>query len=375
MIFPTPAFFKASLFAMFCGVILSQCLLFDKRPPLPARQISSVDCSLKQTGAVVLMYHRFDGRHSSTSVTEELLKQHIQFFISNNFHILPLDHIVQAIKTKQRLPEKALAITIDDAYKSAYEIAHPLFLNHNIPYTVFVNTEGIDQKIRDYMSWDQLRQIQKSGLASLEAHSHSHAYMIRELNASEREEDIKKSVLRIYKETGSFPKHFAYPYGETHKQFINEVKNYKWNIEGRPFHFSSAWTTQSGPVGCSSSLFALPRFALNMNYGKVNELFRYKMTSRHFPVQSFFPDNLAFCSKSQQSVFSLTSHSDLPLKGLKCFAGNGVRAVNIKHPHQAEIILQSPLTQGLRQRINCTLPDGQGRVFWLGKEFAILKCL
>lgn len=337
------------------------------------RGLSSTNCSVNQNGAVIIMYHRFDGKYSSTSVTRDLLKEHLDFFRGNGFNIVSLEKVVQAIQTGESLPPKTLAITVDDAYRSVYEIAHPLFLKYQAPYTVFVNTKALDQNISDYMSWSQLRRLAQSNLTDLSAHSHTHAYMLRELNSTQREKDIKTSVLRIYQETDHLPIYFAYPYGETNKKFINEVKNYRWNIEGQPFRFLAAFTTQSGPVGCSSSLFALPRFALNMNYGKVNDLFRSKMLSRHFPIKNFSPSDLAFCSSDKIQKFSLSS-SHLDLNRLNCFSSNGQVFMKQKNSNQMDIILKQPFIKGLRQRINCTLPDGEGQFFWFGKEFSILNC-
>lgn len=372
-------FFKQKFFASVCvGIIFAQCTVADKKSALQDtksfRGISSVSCSSKHNGAVVVMYHRFDGRYSDTSVTKTMLENHIQFFMSNGFRIVPLKNVVDTLKRGGSFSGKNLAITVDDAYKSVYEVAHPLFVKHRIPYTVFVNTEGIDKSLKDYMTWDQLRHISKSGLADLEAHGHAHAYMIRKFNSAQRAKDVKQSVIRIYRETGRLPRYFAYPYGETHKQFINELKAYNWSIDGKAFRFLAAFTTQSGPVGCSSSLFALPRFALNMKYGQINKLFRYKMNSRHLPLQQFTPDDLAFCSSDKKQKFILRSYPGVSLNGLNCFATNGKSLVKVISPNQAEINLQNPFIKGLRQRINCTLPAGGGRFFWLGKEFAILQC-
>ena len=340
------------------------------------RSLSSTSdstCSSNQNGAVVIMYHRFDGKYPSTSVTKDMLLQHISFFKSNGFNIVPLDVVVKAIKSGISLSPRTLAITVDDAYRSIYEIAHPIFSSYKIPYTVFVNTKVVDQNIKDYMSWNQLRLISQSPLVDLEAHGHTHAYMIRELNSVQREQDVKKSVLRIYQETKRLPKYFAYPYGETNLKFINSVKNYRWNIEGKNFKFLAAFTTQSGHAGCSSPLFALPRFALNMNYGKMTNLFQYKMKSRHLPVQSFYPQDLAFCSSQNIQRFSLKS-SQVKLNSLQCFANGKATRVKMINQNQVDILLHQPFGKALRHRINCTLPSGSGQFFWYGKEFSILKC-
>ena len=370
---------KNIIFLILVSFFILQCQLFNKnlfskKSDLKTdRKISSMACSVNQSSVTIIMYHRFDGKYPSTSVTKQMLEQHLHFFHSNGFNVIPLEQAVQAIQSGAKLPSKTLAITIDDAYRSAFEIAHPLFLKYQMPYTVFVNTQSIDQKTQDYMSWSQLRSLTQSNLVSLQAHSHVHAYMVRDLNSYQREQDIKRSVFRIYQETKSLPKYFAYPYGETNIEFINELKNYHWNIEGHSFRFKAAFTTQSGPAGCSSSLFALPRFALNMNYGRVNDLFRHKMMSRHFPVQSFYPKDLAFCVSQKVKKFSLNSFN-LGLKGLNCFSSHGESVVKMKSETQADILLSQPFLKGLRQRINCTLPTGSGQFFWFGKEVSILKC-
>lgn len=47
--------------------------------------------------------------------------------------MLPLDEIVEAIKKKEPLPDKDLAITIDDAYRSVSEQAYPRLQQFNFP--------------------------------------------------------------------------------------------------------------------------------------------------------------------------------------------------------------------------------------------------
>lgn len=339
------------------------------------RRIGSVECPTPRNGVIVLMYHRFNEKYPSTSVTEDMLQEHIRFFKREGFRFMSLSELVDNLIHRLPLPERAVAFTLDDAYRSAYEVAHPVLEKEKVPYTIFVNTEGIDRGFSSYMTWNQLRELSHSPLVSLEAHGHTHAYMIRDMKSTEREEDIKQSVLRIYRETGQLPRFFSYPFGETGKEFIREVRNYSWNIDGNDFRFKAAFATQSGPVGCYSDLFALPRFALNMRYGKLGQSLTHKMKSRPLPVKSFLPENYVFCESDKQKTFVLTVPEDYSLERLQCFSTNGdsrVEAVNNK----AQIILDSPLkSSGLsRERINCTLPTGRGDFFWLGKEFSVLKC-
>ena len=84
-----------------------------------------VQAKQKGAQAVIFMYHRFgESRYPSTHVTLKQFEEQLDFFEKNNFSILPLSEIVEALKQNKSLPEKAIGITIDDAYLSLYEEAY-----------------------------------------------------------------------------------------------------------------------------------------------------------------------------------------------------------------------------------------------------------
>ena len=332
-------------------------------------------------GTVIVMYHRFDGKYPSTSVTAEMLERHIQFFKSQGFKIVPLRQVIHNIKNKKSAYQKSVAITVDDAFLSTYKIAQPIFKKYNVPYSLFINTKAVEENIKSYMSWKQIKEVADSGLASLEAHSHSHGHLIRSpFNPESRKRDVLKSIQLIQQKTGRSPEVFAYPYGETSQSFIRELKNYKWLIDDNSYRFKAAVTTQSGPAGCSSHLFAIPRFALNMNYGKLDGRFKDKMNSWHLPVKNFSPDKNSLCSNNHTKTFTLNSF--IPLSGLNCFVSAKPK-ISIEKTkedknrvklHLSETFYKNPSAQDRRERINCTLANGKGEFFWFGKEFAILNC-
>ncbi len=73
----------------------------------------------KQDGAqaVIFMYHRFgESRYPSTNITLVQFEEQLAFFDKNNFSVLPLTEIVEALKQNKTLPDKTIAITIDDAF-------------------------------------------------------------------------------------------------------------------------------------------------------------------------------------------------------------------------------------------------------------------
>jgi peptidoglycan/xylan/chitin deacetylase (PgdA/CDA1 family) len=95
--------------------------------------------------AVVLMYHRFgEAKYPATNLRLEQLDAHIADLKANRFSVLPLDVVVASLKSRTPLPPKAVAITIDDAYKSVITEAWPRFGRAGFPFTVFVASEAVD---------------------------------------------------------------------------------------------------------------------------------------------------------------------------------------------------------------------------------------
>ena len=61
------------------------------------------------------------------------------------FNVLPLHDAVQALAT-QRMPPRAVAITFDDGYRSIYDLALPVLIEHGLPATVFVTTDNMSEE-------------------------------------------------------------------------------------------------------------------------------------------------------------------------------------------------------------------------------------
>lgn len=64
------------------------------------------------TQAVVFMCHRFGESHyPGTNITLARFAEQFEFFEKNNFSVLSLAEIVEALKQNKVLPEKTIAIT------------------------------------------------------------------------------------------------------------------------------------------------------------------------------------------------------------------------------------------------------------------------
>ncbi len=129
--------------------------------------------------AVIFMYHRFgESRYPSTNITLAQFEEQLDFFEKNDFSVLPLSEIVEALKQNTTLPNRAIAITVDDAYLSVYTEAYPRLKAKGYPFTVFVATAVVDQGIPAYMDWQQMEEMLRHG-ATFANHSQHHDYLVR----------------------------------------------------------------------------------------------------------------------------------------------------------------------------------------------------
>ena len=115
--------------------------------------------------ATVLMYHRFgESRYPSTNISVEQFEAHLAHLTAGNYTVLKLDDIIARLRAGELLPDRTVAITIDDAYQSVYNEAWPRLTEAGFPFTLFVASSPIDRELSAYMSWDQIRELQASGV-------------------------------------------------------------------------------------------------------------------------------------------------------------------------------------------------------------------
>ena len=163
-------------------------------------------CSVSQAfaadHAVVLMYHRFgESKYPSTNISLEQFESHLQKLAAKKYTVLPLSKIVQHFKNGTDLPDHSIAITIDDAYLSVFHEAWPRLKAMGFPFTVFVATDPVDNNNPNYMSWEQLRQLQAGG-AEIGSQTKTHPHM-HKLSITKIDKELKNGFLEIAQRVGN----------------------------------------------------------------------------------------------------------------------------------------------------------------------------
>mgnify|MGYP006087656031 FL=1 len=315
----------------------------------------------KGAGAVILQYHHVSAETPAvTSISPEKFKAHIDTIITQGYQVMPLTTIVDGLRKGENLPDKAVAITFDDAYKNIFTHAFPILKKYRLPFTVFVATDYIAEPSTQFLSWDELREMSING-AFIANHTASHSHLLRRqqgetqsqwLNRVEQEILIAEKALHknIPENTpkninsGPVQKLLAYPYGEYDTNIQRIIKKLGYVAFGQ----------QSGAAGSNSDFSAMPRFPLSGIYSD-HESFAIKLNTLPLPIKNEPRDPLLRTDNPMPRLVMSFEDGDLNLSNLRCFGPEGTLEIQTLDKHRVSTRVTTPLPIG-RSRYNCTMP-------------------
>lgn len=121
-------------------------------PALASRPVSALATRIFGRGIPVFMIHRMKLEGQTTpGITPEYLRRCLHYLIDNDYTLISLEDIVQALRDETPLPEKSVAFTMDDGFIDQAHAAAPVFRELDCPLTFFVITDLIDQTL---WPWD-----------------------------------------------------------------------------------------------------------------------------------------------------------------------------------------------------------------------------
>ena len=320
--------------------------------------LSCLEQSNAADHAAVLMYHRFgEDKYPSTNIRLDQFDAHLEKLANDNYTVLPLAKIIRHIQDGIELPDRTVAITIDDAYLSVFTEAWPRLKAKGFPFTVFVATDPLDDGNPNYMSWGQLRQLQANGVgigSQTKTHPHMH-----QISRAEIDSELSSSNQRFLNELGLRPTLFAYPYGEYNLAVIERVK---------AAGFTAAFGQNSGITHGFDGFFELPRFAFSERYGSMDRL-TLAIDGLPLKVNQILPSDVVIITNPPALGFTL-AQGIADNRQLRCFNSTYGKLNVDRIGPRAEVRFPGALPSG-RARVNCTMPGPNGRWRWFGKQFLI----
>jgi len=265
-----------------CGVLLVLALAIGA--PLRAAQTTG------GTAFVAIAIHDVvdtPAQLDADGVTSDRLVVLLEWLVGNGWTAISLDDIERARRGIAPLPRKAVLITVDDGLGSLYTRVYPLALAYRVPILAALVGEWMDVPAGGtvrygertlprsaFVSWEQARQMQASGLVEFVSHSHALHTVVRanpqgnllpagqnRIRFDDRPEndaefrarirvDLSRSRERMRDELGREPRAIVWPYGRYNEDAL---------AMAREVGFEYAMTLETGPADATHP-FAIPRF-------------------------------------------------------------------------------------------------------------------
>jgi peptidoglycan/xylan/chitin deacetylase (PgdA/CDA1 family) len=184
----------------------------------------------EETIVPILTYHKFCTGESPDAYTINIkeFEEQMRYLKNNDYKVISVIQLLDCIENNF-FPEKPVVITIDDGFKSVYNLAFPILRKYQFPATLYLYTDFIDNGSHQ-LSWEEIKEMMDSGM-EIGSHSLSHCNLINMkqnestmeyLRRIENELNFSKAILE--RNTGTMVQSFAYPYGVYSNQIVMMAK-------------------------------------------------------------------------------------------------------------------------------------------------------
>jgi len=124
--------------------------------------------------AAILVYHRFGAIVADSMTTRTtVFEQQLDALQRAGYEIVPLDQVLAGLHGAAPMPDKALAITVDDGHRTVYSDLLPIIQRRHLPVTLFIYPSAISNASYA-LTWDQLRELAATPGVQVQSHTYWH---------------------------------------------------------------------------------------------------------------------------------------------------------------------------------------------------------
>jgi len=210
----------------------------------------------------ILVYHRFDPTvPGPTTVRTSVFESQLAWLEGHHYLVLPLHSVIERLRTDSSATgAPAAAITVDDGHRSVYTEMFLLILKHRVPVTLFIYPSAISSASYA-LTWEQIRQMQASGLVEVQSHTYWHPNFHKErarLSDAEYKAFVAVQLARskevLQNRLGIRVVALAWPFG-IHDLYLEEA--------ARRAGYETAFAYEGGPAHVGCDMLAIPRISVS----------------------------------------------------------------------------------------------------------------
>ena len=195
-------------------------------------------------------------------VTPDWLEHKILEYQKKGYTFIPLESIFNfqfSIFNSSRW----VCVTFDDGYRDNYNLAYPLLKRLGVPFTVYVTTGFVDNRLPMWwypnqqlgLSLDELIALDADPLCTIGAHTVSHP-RLDTLSYEEQYKEIADSQQELERLLGHPIQHFSFPHGAHNDDTLTICQE---------LGFKAVVQSWGGPVRKAAHYDVLPRINMTQN--------------------------------------------------------------------------------------------------------------
>lgn len=172
----------------------------------------------------ILMYHYIannpnprDLARYGLSITPDNFDAQMSYLKQQGFTPINLDTLYGIYQDRGATPKKPIVLSFDDGYTDFYLNAFPILKKYEFQSVSFIPTGLIGTSY--YMSWDQVKQLNSTGLVEFEDHTISHHNLVQ-LSSNLQYNELLYSKKTLESHLGKPVNFVAYPYGVANQTVI-----------------------------------------------------------------------------------------------------------------------------------------------------------
>lgn len=207
----------------------------------------------------ILTYHRFGENCSSPlCMPKNTFERQMRYLKENGYHVITAEDLVAFLGYRQGLPKKSVLITMDDGYRSVYNIAYPILNKYGFKATLFIYTSFVGVS-KMAITWDQLKEMKANGF-TIGSHTIYHSDLTNPKEGESEQEHIARikqelngSKKIIDQKLGQDTYFLAYPFGYYDQRSIQMAKEAGYKLAmsvkrgGNPF-FANPFTLRRDQI-------------------------------------------------------------------------------------------------------------------------------
>jgi peptidoglycan/xylan/chitin deacetylase (PgdA/CDA1 family) len=187
------------------------------------------------------------------STSPKIFEEHMEYIYMHSYTTITLEKLYLALEGKADLPKNTIILTFDDGYIDFYVNVYPILRRYNLNATAFISPGLIGQG--PYIDWDQIKEMDKTGLISFQAHTVTHPDLTK-LTDEKLKWEIEESKIMLQNFLGKPVNFFAYPFGYSNARVWKATKE---------AGFFGAVSTLNGKIITKSNFLNIPRISASGN--------------------------------------------------------------------------------------------------------------